>query len=134
MRDCSDLKPPMPKLSEAGGDSGRASLGAPTSLARGCERGRDHTIVVAAYLLAAALGWATARARPRPHRSRDAGIFKINAGETYTWRAQKVRAGVPPRARDHARIPQRERAGSRAESACKDILSRSWLQAREDDD
>ena len=52
------------------------------------------------------------RARPRPHRSRDAGIFKFNAGETYTWRAQKVRAGVPPRRARSARPPRRSPATS----------------------
>ena len=52
------------------------------------------------------------RARPRPHRSRDAGIFELNAGETYTWRAQKVRAGVPPRRARSARPPRRSPATS----------------------
>ena len=51
----------------------KATLGAPTSLVRGCERSREHTKVVAAYLLAAALGWATASAGPPARSSRGAG-------------------------------------------------------------
>ena len=111
-------------------------LGAPTSLVRGCERSREHTKVVAAYLLAAALGWATASAGPPARSSRGAGpdtdrttppSHARQAGHTHTEHL----AGSHTAARTHTSVSRLPclRTVSMASGSKRSLSHRVWVGA-----